>query len=82
MSRAVDLVIRLGNRKLSAEERGKIGPDSVLKLEQQSSEPVDILVGGQLLARGELLVLDGRFSVRVTAVTPDHPLSGSVSAGV
>ena len=40
----------------------------VLLVFAPADEPVDIVVGGQVIARGEVLVLDGRYCVRVTSV--------------
>jgi flagellar motor switch protein FliN/FliY len=62
----VKLTIELGRARLAREEADKLGPASVVSLEALVDEPVDILVDGRLVPRGEVLVLDGSFCIRVT----------------
>ena len=45
-----------------------LGPGAVLELDRAADAPVDVLVNGCLVARGEVVVIDGDFGVRVTAV--------------
>ena len=44
----------------------KIHEGTVVELTRQTSEPVDILVNGALLATGEVVVVDDHFAVRIT----------------
>ena len=60
------LRIELGRVRLPWEEASRLGPGSVVTLDQLVDEPVDIFVEERLVARGEVLVLDGCFSIRVT----------------
>lgn len=43
-------------------------PGSVIELDKMAGEPVDILVNGKLVARGEVVVIDENFGVRITEI--------------
>jgi flagellar motor switch protein FliN/FliY len=45
-----------------------MGEGTVLELDKLAGEPVDILVNGKLIARGEVVVIDENFGVRVTEI--------------
>ncbi|MFP4200275.1 MAG: flagellar motor switch protein FliN [Clostridia bacterium] len=45
-----------------------IGTGSIIELDRQAGEPVDVLVNGKLLARGEVVVVDESFAVRITEI--------------
>ncbi|MEX0675757.1 MAG: FliM/FliN family flagellar motor switch protein [Pirellulales bacterium] len=62
----VDLRIELGRAKVPRDEAAKFGRGSVVSLQTLVDEPVDIVAGGRLIAKGEVLVLDGSFCIRVT----------------
>ena len=65
---AVALAVELGRVKLPLRELLALGPGAVLELDRAADAPVDVLVNGCLVARGEVVVIDGDFGVRVTAV--------------
>lgn len=66
----VDLNVRveLGRTRMYIEEVLKLREGSIVPLEKLAGDPVDIFVNGQLLARGEVLVLNDNFCVRVSEV--------------
>ncbi len=63
---AKDLWIELGRTKLPAHEAQQLGQGQVVSLDTLVDQPVDVAIGGRLVARGEVLVLDGCFCVRIT----------------
>lgn len=75
-SHAIDLLldvtmsvtVELGRNSLSVEEVLALGPGSVVELNKLAGEPVDVLVNGRLIARGEVVVVDENFGVRVTEI--------------
>ena len=68
----LDLRIELGRTELLIDEVLKLREGSVVPLDKLAGDPVDILVNGQLVARGEVLVLNDNFCVRVAEIlTPD-----------
>lgn len=73
----VELVVtlRFGSRRLLLREVLDLVPGAVVDLDRQVNEPVDVLLDGRLLARGEVVVLDGNYGLRVTEVAPAPPLA-------
>ncbi|MBI3865642.1 MAG: flagellar motor switch protein FliN [Planctomycetia bacterium] len=64
----LDLRIELGRTELLIEEVLKLREGSVVALDKLAGDPVDILVNGRLVARGEVLVLNDNFCVRVAEI--------------
>lgn len=65
-----ELQIELGRAELSRGEAEALREGSVLALDKLAGDPVDLVVDGRLIARGEVLVLDEKFCVRVTETFP------------
>jgi flagellar motor switch protein FliN/FliY len=61
----LDLQIELGRTRMHLEEVLKLRRGSVVPLDKLAGDPVDIYVNGRLIARGEVLVLNDSFCVRV-----------------
>lgn len=66
----LDLRIELGRTELLIEEVLQLKEGSVVPLNKLAGDPVDILVNGRLLARGEVLVLNDNFCVRIAEIVP------------
>ncbi len=64
------VTVELGRTRMSIEEILKLGPGSVVELDKLAGEPVDVLINDRLIARGEVVVIDDRFGVRITDVVP------------
>jgi len=60
--------IELGRTELTVQEILNLGGGSVIELDKLASEPVDFLVNGKIIARGEVVVIDDKFGVRITDV--------------
>jgi flagellar motor switch protein FliN len=60
--------IRFGGRDMLLREIFGLTPGAVVELNQTISEPAELLVAGRLVARGEVVVVDGNFGLRVTEV--------------
>lgn len=68
----LDLRIELGRTELLIDEVLKLREGAVVPLDKLAGDPVDILVNGRLVARGEVLVLNDNFCVRVAEIlTPE-----------
>lgn len=61
----LDLKIELGRTEMFLEEILRLRKGSVVPLDKQAGDPVDVYVNGRLVARGEVLVLNDNFCVRV-----------------
>lgn len=67
--------IELGRTKMSISDILALGPGSVVELSKLAGEPVDVLVNQKIVARGEVVVIDENFGVRVTQLmTPEERL--------
>jgi flagellar motor switch protein FliN/FliY len=64
----LDLRIELGRAELLIEEVLQLREGSVVPLNKLAGDPVDILVNGRLVARGEVLVLNDNFCVRIAEI--------------
>lgn len=62
----LEVSVELGRTRLKFRDVLNLTAGSVVELGRQTSEPVDILVNGSLLATGEVVVVDDRFAVRIT----------------
>ncbi len=71
----VELAVEIGRTRMTIRETLALGPGSIVTLDRLAGEPVDLLVNGKPIARGEVVVLDEEFGLRVTEV-----LSGSAEA--
>ena len=60
--------IELGRVRMRLEDVLQVSNGSVLELDRLADEPVDIVVNDQLIARGEVVVLNDKFAVRLTEV--------------
>ena len=60
--------IELGRNKMYLEDILKLDKGSVVELDKLAGDPLDILVNDRLVAKGELIVLDDYFCIRVTEI--------------
>lgn len=64
----VRVTVELGRTRKSISEILNMTPGSVIELDKMAGEPVDILVNSKLVARGEVVVIDENFGVRITEI--------------
>lgn len=64
----MEVSVELGRTNLQVKEILDLGAGSIIELERLAGEPVDLLVNGRLVARGEVVVIDENFGVRVTSI--------------
>ena len=64
----VNVSLRVGSTDISIRDLVKLVEGSVIALDRDASEPMDVLVNGTLIAQGEIVVVDERFGVRLTDV--------------
>lgn len=78
MDLPVVMKVVLGSARMALANVAKLSKGSIVKLDKKVGEPVDIVVNGRLIARGEVVVLDqegNRFGVVLTEVGSQTPLS-------
>ena len=69
----LDVRIELGRTSMLVDDVLKLSPDSVVELDKAAGDPVDIFVNGRHVARGEVLVLNENFCVRVSEIVGKIP---------
>lgn len=62
----IELCVQLGQARLTVRELADLSTDDVIELDRLANQPLDLLVGGQVFARGEVVVVEGRVALRVT----------------
>ena len=68
MDVSLRITVELGRSSMTVEEVLGLGPGSVVELNKLAGEPVDVLVNDRPIARGEVVVVDENFGVRVTEI--------------
>ena len=64
----VELSVEVGRTRMTLGQALALGPGSVVALNRSAREPVDLLVNGKQVARGEVVVIDDDFGLRITEV--------------
>lgn len=64
----LDATLQFGSREMLLREVLALGPGDVIELDRHISEPVDLVVGDRIVARGEVVVASGNFALRITEV--------------
>ena len=64
----VELAVEVGRTRMTLGETLALGPGSVVTLDRLADKPVDLLVNGRPIARGEVVVIDEQFGLRITEV--------------
>ncbi|MDD4587216.1 MAG: flagellar motor switch phosphatase FliY [Heliobacteriaceae bacterium] len=64
----LQVTVELGKARKMIRDILELGPGSVVELDKLAGEPVDILVNGKLIAKGEVVVIDENFGVRITDI--------------
>jgi flagellar motor switch protein FliN/FliY len=62
------LTVELGRTRMLVRDILDLSPVSVIELDRAAGGPIDVLVNGTLLARGEVVVIDEEFGIRITEV--------------
>ncbi len=64
----VELTVEIGRTRMTIGETLALGPGAIVSLNRLAGEPVDLLVNGTPIARGEVVVIDEEFGLRITDV--------------
>lgn len=68
MDVTVPLTVELGRARVSIAGLSQFAPGSLITLSREAHEPVDILVNGKLVARGEVVTVGSQYGVRITSM--------------
>ena len=69
----LNVTLRFGQRTLTLREIMELSSGSIIELDRQVQEPADLLLGDKLIARGEVVVVDGNYGLRITEVADPTP---------
>jgi flagellar motor switch protein FliN/FliY len=64
----LDVTVELGRTRMLIKDLLQLGQGSVVELEKLAGEPMEILVNNKLVARGEVVVVNEKFGVRLTDI--------------
>lgn len=64
----LEISVELGRVKMFIKDIIELTPGSVIELEKAAGEPIDVLVNGRIVARGEVVVIEDNFGIRITEV--------------
>jgi flagellar motor switch protein FliN/FliY len=64
----VEVTVELGRTQMSLREVLELQEGSVIELDRLAGEPLDLKVGGQLIAQGEVVAVDDYYGLRITNV--------------
>ena len=85
MNRLLDIemnvVVRFGNTEIPLREVVRFGVGSMIELNRTVEEPVELLINNYPFARGEVVVVDGYYGVRVTEIGSQEERSKTIFAG-
>lgn len=64
----VELTLEIGRRRMRIADVIKLAPGQTVELEKQAGEPLELLVNGRVIGRGEAVVVGGRYAIRITEI--------------
>ncbi len=64
----VEATVELGKAKISLRDILELAEGSIIGLDRAAGEPLDIKVGGQIVATGEVVAVDDNYGIRITRV--------------
>jgi flagellar motor switch protein FliN len=72
----LEATLRFGCREMPLGEILDLGPGDVVQLDRHVADPVDLIVGDKIVARGEVVLVNGNFGLRVTEVAAPKKAAG------
>ena len=76
----VEAAVEIGRTTMTIRETLAIAPGSIIALNKLAGEPVDLLVNGKRIARGEVVAIDEEFGLRVTEVLSQRADTDALAA--
>lgn len=67
----MEVTVEIGRARMTVRELLDLAPGAVLELDRAAGSPADLLVNGRLIARGEVVVIDEDFGLRITEIVTD-----------
>jgi flagellar motor switch protein FliN/FliY len=64
----LEVNVELGRTRMTIQDLLQLGPGSVIELDKVAGDALDILINGRLVARGEAVVVNDKFGIRITDI--------------
>jgi flagellar motor switch protein FliN/FliY len=64
----LDVTVELGRSRMTIQDLLGLSPGTVIELDKVAGEPLDIVVNDRLIARGEAVVINDKFGIRITDI--------------
>jgi flagellar motor switch protein FliN/FliY len=79
MDVSLSVSVEVGRARMTINDLLQMGPGSVVELEKLAGEPLDIFINGKPVARGEAVIVNEKFGVRLTdIISPEDRVEGIV----
>jgi len=73
----LEVTVEIGRTRLAIRELLELGPGSVIELQKLAGETLDVLINGKPIARGEAVMVNDKFGVRLTdVISPSERIAG------
>ncbi len=76
----LELTVEVGRTRMTLGQALALGPGSVITLDRLADQPVDLLVNGKPVARGEVVVIDDVFGLRLTHIVEAAEIAATEAA--
>ncbi|MGY1825661.1 MULTISPECIES: flagellar motor switch protein FliN [unclassified Blastococcus] len=77
---AMEVTVEIGRTRMTVQELLSLHPGEVVELDRAASAPADLLVNGTLIARGEVVVVDEDFGLRISEIVTDAAELGAAAS--
>jgi flagellar motor switch protein FliN/FliY len=77
----VTVIAHVGSADLTVGELMEARSDAVIRLDRTVEQPIDLMVDGQVVARGVLVAVDDQFAVRITEPPTNLDIAGAAAPG-
>ena len=72
----VEVTLEIGRKRMKIGDLLRLGTGQTLELDKAAGEPLEIVVNGRLIGRGEAVVLGDRYGLRITEIVTSSPADG------
>lgn len=77
----LQITVELGRTRMTLRQALDLEQGSVIELERLAGEAVDVYINERMIARGEVVVVDDKFGVRITELVPEKEKNGNGNGG-
>ena len=75
----LEVSVEIGRTKMSVKNVLDIRQGSIVELDRQAGDPVDVIVNGQLIARGDVVIVDDNFGVRIIEILSKSDITKNIN---